>query len=208
MHGRRISPSAEIGGVTHLESIIDQQEGPTCGFEAVENTIQLFYPVGNQLSRNVLIQRASNLGALLTDGSGYILDVSGYQAILQDFRIASTWYAFDHDVLIDAVWNDRAAILLVDGNKLDRPNYSRPGSWHAILVTNLITDLTHETALAYVGIDSNFARQQRIWQCDALEKAANAYGPVTMLITDRPMLWPHRSEHYVRHRDGRTILAQ
>jgi len=199
---------SEIGGVTHFESIIDQQEGATCGFEAVENVLQLYVPVDNNVSRTDLLSRAHAYGALWWDGSSHLLDVGAYQQILQDYGIQSHWAPFSHDALIDAVWSNRVAIVVVDGNLLDPRTYTAPNSWHAIMVTNLVTDLTHRTALAYAGADSNFGGQQRFWSVDVLERASTAFPYWSMLVTDDPARWPRHSAHFVQLPNSRIIRGK
>jgi hypothetical protein len=196
---------SEIGGVIHIESIIDQQEGSMCGFEAVENVLQLYVPVDNSVSHTDLVARAHKYGALGWTGSSYFLDIAGYEPLLRDYGIGSRWTPFSHEALIDAVWSNRVAIVLVDGCQLDPESYSSPNSFHVVVVTNLVTDATRRTALAYVGIDSNFGGRQREWPLDLLARAAEACPHRSMLVTDAPARWPHRSAHYVQLPDKRIV---
>ncbi len=196
---------SEIGGVVNLESIIDQQEGSMCGFEAVENVLQLYVPVDNSISHTDLVTRAFKYGALGWTGSSYFLDIKGYEPLLRDYGILSHWTPFSHEELIEVVWSNRVAIVLVDGSQLDPGSYSAPSSFHVIVVTNVVTDPTRRTALAYVGIDSNFGGREREWPLELLARAAEACPHCSMLVTDIPARWPHRSAHYVQLPDKRIV---
>ena len=195
----------EVGGVIDVEGIIDQQVGATCGFEAVENVLQLYVPVGNDASHTHLVALAHAYGALGWDGKSHILDLAAYVPILRDYGIPSHWEPFSHEALIDVVWNNRVAIVLADGHQLDVRKYPAPKMWHTVVVTNLLTDPTRRTALAYVGIDSNFAGRQVAWRLDVMDRAARVCPHRSMLVTDIPSPWPHRSAHFVQLPDNRIV---
>ncbi len=71
-----------FAGVASIAPIADQQFGPTCGFEAIENVIQLFHNIGNDLFQRDLLPRAKTYGALIPTSNGYVLNPAFYQQIL------------------------------------------------------------------------------------------------------------------------------
>jgi len=196
---------SQIGGVIDVESIIDQQEGSMCGFEAVENVLQLYVAVDNSVSHTDLITLAYKYRALGWTGSSYFLDIKGYEPLLREYGIASHWTPFSHETLMETVCSNRVAIVLVDGSQLDPGSYSTPNSFHVVLVTNLVTDAVHHTPLAYVGVDSNFGGRQREWPLEVLARAAEACPHCSMLVTEAPARWPHRSARYVQLPDKRIV---
>lgn len=201
---------AELGGVTHVEAIADKQRGPTCGFEAVENVIQLYRPEDNDLVDTDLIERARSYGFLQRTPSGPVLDVRGYRQILADYGIKARWCEFDHLILVEAVRNDRVAIAVVDAHRLNPKAYGIPKQGHAVVVTNFISDAPHGAAslpvIGYAGIDSNFPGVEARWSWSAMESACRIMRR-SLLITDSPAQWPHHVDHYAL-RNGKLVAVR
>lgn len=172
--------------------LADKQDGPECGFEAIENVIQHYWPVGNIVSETVLKKFASRHGYLLPDGR---LDHKGYQTLLSYFQIGSRWSAFDHRTLIAALNEDRIAVAILDAYHIDRPNFPTVGSGHAILISKYVMD-SAGFVVRYTGFDSNYEGQMRWWNVHAVEQAAGYYAPTSLLITDYPVHASYRKRPY------------
>jgi hypothetical protein len=172
----------ELGGVKTPRKIIDQQRGPECGYEAVENVVQLVYPFGNNVSEKDLKRRAAFYGFSGTVGGQSVLDPRGYQKLLADYGIASTWSSFNADTLIQALRENRVAVVIVDAAILDPKNYPPSDELHAIVVTNFGVN-SQNTVVRYTGIDSNFGGTERHWRWDRLHNAVAAAG-FKILITE------------------------
>jgi hypothetical protein len=207
LHGQR---PAELGGITHVGAIADKQRGPTCGFEAVENVIQAFYPEDNDLVETDLIERARFYDFLQRTATGPRLDVRGYKQILADYDIEARWHPFDHVLLAEAVQNDRVAIAVVDAHRLNPKAYSIPKQGHAIVVTNFISDAPRGAVslpiVGYAGIDSNFPGVEVRWSWSAMESACRIMRR-PLLITDSPAQWPHHVDHYAL-RNGKLVAVR
>lgn len=169
--------AAYPGGDNHWW-FADQQNGPECGFEAVENTIQQFWPVSNSVSDTILKQLARNYGALMPDGS---LHPAGYRALLQHYQIQSAWYAFDHSLLINALHQRRIVVAIVDASHIDINYPSNSG--HALMLTRVVRDDANRFVIGYQGVDSNYSGQGRWWDAHAFQRAAAYYAPNSLLIT-------------------------
>lgn len=91
---RKTKTQITFGGAAKVAPIADKQVGPTCGFEAIENVIQLFHNYGNDLVQRDLISRAQLYGALIPARDGYALDYRYYSQILHDYHIDAHWYPF------------------------------------------------------------------------------------------------------------------
>jgi hypothetical protein len=198
---------AEIGGPSLVHSIADRQRGPTCGLEAVENVIQLFRPARNDLLETHLIPLAARHGTLVQDPGGFRLETRGYKALLKRFGVAATWHAFDHHTLVAALQQNRVAIAVVDAHTLAPGFYPSPRSWHAVVVTNYVSDKRHVSLLGYVGIDSNFPGEELWWEADDIMLPQGFVFP-SLLITDSPAAWSSTADHYVRLADGTAAPVQ
>lgn len=194
----------EQGGLFDISRVVDQQEGPTCGFEAVETVIQLFRPAGDDLSQRLLPSLAYRNGHLMQDEEGYSLAIAGIRPLLQAFRIPATWSVFDHNVLISALHNDRVVIAVVDANILDPGTYGEPQSWHAIVLTNYVLDARGHV-VGYVGADSNYSHQERWWPHETVRLAAKACRQSPLLITQNAARWAARVSHYRLVGGGRAL---
>lgn len=176
----------ERGGVKTPRSIIDKQVGAECGFEAIENVIQLVHLTGNDISERDLKPRAiQGRHALLRDGD-LLLDIRGYQPLLAAHGIASTWVKFDRSTLVAAIRQNRVAVAIVNPYYLDPKKYPLWGDLHAIVLTNFVTD-PQRKFLAYAGIDSNSGGEERRWAIGAVEDGITAAGLGHVLITDTPI---------------------
>ncbi len=197
-------------GFANVEPIADRQIGPTCGFEAIENIIQLFKNTSNTLTENDLQPRACRYGFAIKGTSGYSLDIAGYVPILADYGISARWYPFDHlRVVIPALQENRGVLLIGDAHCLNPQAYHGPESWHAFLITNYYTDETQIYVLGYIGIDSNFSYQQTPWSYQNVEAAvthaAQRIMSCPVLITDTPGNWPMTARFYRLGRDGHLV---
>jgi hypothetical protein len=175
-------------------NIVERQTGPECGFEAIENFLQCYWPLSNALSEISLKFLAQQRGYLLPDGS---LDVNGYIPLLQQFRITARWAAFDHGELISALRQHRRVIAVVDAHQIDYLNYI-PESGHAIVLTRSVTNNAHSIVHAYRGFDSNFEGEERQWDAAAMERAADFSAPSSLLIADQAVPVTARQPHIVR----------
>lgn len=179
----------EIGGVKTPRRIIDKQKGSECGFEALENMIQLCHGADNNVSERELKPQAIWAGYGLVRGHELLLDVRGYQPLLEAHGINSRWVKYDRPTLVSALRQNRVAVAVVNPYYLDSANYSFWGDLHAIVLSNFATDVARRF-VAYVGMDSNSGGEERRWGIEAVEQAIAA-GLGQVLITDAPI---HRSE--------------
>lgn len=175
----------ELGGVKTPRRIIDQQRGTECGYEAVENALQLVLLLDNNVSERELKVRAVWQGYALSHQGKLYLDVRGYKPLLRAYGVESTWVPFHWNTLTAALRENRVAIAVVDPHLLDPESYSAGGDLHAIVVTNFLTDV-NRNLLGYVGIDSNFGEQERRWRREQFEAAVAAAGG-WILVTDGPI---------------------
>lgn len=175
-------------------SLVDRQNGPECGIEALENLIQCYWPLSNALSETSLKLIAQQQGYLFPDGS---LDLAGYIPLLHRFRITARWVTFNHGDLIAALKQHRRAIAAVDAYWIDYPTYV-PESGHAIVLTRSVTSPDHSIVHAYRGFDSNFAGQERQWDAAAMERGADFYTPSSLLIADQTVPISARQPHLIR----------
>lgn len=198
----------ETGGVKTPRSIIDKQVGTECGFEAIENVIQLVRLTGNDISEIDLKPRAiRGQHAFLRDGD-LLLDVRGYQPLLAAHGIASTWVKFDRPTLVAALRQNRVGVVVVNPYYLDPQSYSFGGDLHAIVLTNFVTD-SQRKFVAYTGMDSNSGGEERRWLIAAVENGIAAAGLGYVLITDAPIhpLYWGNYELMVRGESGFRIVA-
>ncbi|HEY0038707.1 MAG TPA: hypothetical protein VGB66_18550 [Longimicrobium sp.] len=194
--------AVEMGGPSLVRPIVDRQQGPTCGFEAVENVVQLFLPAGNNLSNGHLLRAAQRYGALLQDSTGYLLHTGGYQSLLAEFGIATTWHAFDQPALIAALQENRVAIAVVDAHQIDPRTYPAPQSGHAVVITNFVVDPRGRVVVGYVGVDSNHPGEERWWGARSLQLGAGFPQHLPLLITDSAVRWPMTADYYQRTVSG------
>jgi len=204
-HNKTVS-QMRFAGAAQVEPIADQQIGPTCGFEALENLIQLFYPTDNNFAQRELLPLARDAGCLVRGSDGDSLALKGYQPLLAHFGITARWYPLDHQqVLIPALHANRGVLAIGPGYALN-PNVYAPNGIHAIVITNYYTDEPALQVLGYVGIDSNFPNQQTLWPWQAIEAsltwAQRYYLRLPLLITDAPIRWPSIARYYRLLRSG------
>jgi hypothetical protein len=212
---RNASRNIAFKGFTHIEPIADKQTGPTCGFEAIENIIQLFYKdTPNNLSETDLlpwakthqVQVGNDKQELAVDVSehperpAYVLNHLGYIPILAKYGISAQRYEFNHlQVIIPALQQNKGILLIGDAHCLNPAAY-RPNSYHAFILTNYFVDESETNILGYVGIDSNFANKETSWYCqnveDAAAVAAQRITKLPVLITDMPGNWPSTAKYY------------
>jgi hypothetical protein len=193
----------------NVPSIADRQRGPTCGFEAIENIIQLFHDVDNGLSERDLLLRAMSYGAVLNTRGGRALHISAYQRLLQDYGIASAWYPFDPLVLSSALYNNHGVLAVGEAYYL-KPEMYPGGGAHAFVLTNYCTDTSGRHIVGYTGIDSNLANTEVSWPRQNVERAlhegARSFG-TPLLITARPANWFSKPRYYVMHGRGQLWPA-
>lgn len=163
----------EIGGVKTPRRIIDQQRGSECGYEAVENAIQLVHPVKNNVSERDLKPRSIRYGYAWARKGDLLLDTQGYQPLLTAHQIASKWLQYDRRTLTEALRANRVAIAVVNPHYLDPLRYSFEGDLHAIVITNFATD-SNRKFMAYTGMDSNSGGKEVRWPMEAVERGIAA----------------------------------
>ncbi len=178
--------NVSFGGFAGVESIADVQSGPTCGFEAVENLVQLDNQnVSNSFS-DWLQQGEAYDGGVTQEGA---LNPQHYQHILSSNNIPSHWDTFSHDSIANAVNSDQGVLAIGNAHDLNPSLYPNPEGSHAFVITDTITDdfgnITH-----YKGVDSNIGGSESIWPAQNIENALNNSGySQSLLITDRPLNW-------------------
>jgi hypothetical protein len=207
---RRVGNQIRFKGFKHVEPIADEQSGPTCGFEAIENILQLFHRVSDDLTKRDLLPRALRYGVARPVHGGYSLDIRAYQRILCDYGIIARWYPFDHQqVIIPALRGNHGVLVVGDAHFLNQQAYPYPNSGHAFVLANYYTEETGYFILGYVGIDSNFARQEMVWPYQTVEAAAAWAArnvlPYPVLITDTPGNWPNTAQFYRLTSAGKLV---
>jgi hypothetical protein len=175
----------ELGGVKVPRSIIDQQNGPECGPEAVENVIQLVHLLKNDVSERDLKARAATAGHVVWHNGELYLAVTGYQPLLNAYGIRSSWTPFDWRTLTLALRQNRVAIAIVNPHRLEPESYREEGDLHAIVITNFGVDANRKI-IRVTGIDSNFGGTERHWSARRFRSAVVASG-YHLLITDNPI---------------------
>jgi hypothetical protein len=189
LHG----PSLAFTGFQHVAPIADLQIGPTCGFEAVENLLQLSHPgLGNHLSDCLQQAEALDGGSHVAPG-GYALHPAHYQHILESFGVDSEWLPFSHDALSRLLDANHGVLAVGDAHDLDGSSYPSPGSYHAFVVTDVIRDPIGRI-LGYRGLDSNFAGQEVTWSAQQIEQAIR-HAPLDkgLLATIGELAWPDKT---------------
>jgi hypothetical protein len=199
---RSINPGLRFEGAANVAPLADRQIGPTCGFEALENIIQLFHPLGNDLVERDLLPRARMYGACHLSPQGEFLDPKGYIQILVDYGIASSWYQFDaYNVIVPALMADHVMLAIGDAHFLGYAQTVSLRSWHAFVITNFYTDMTGTALLGFVGIDSNVEGRESAWAYQQIANAVSAI-PTPLLISASPIRWPNRARSYRQNFDG------
>lgn len=184
----------------------DRQVGPECGFEAIENVLQLFVAtVGNEFDDVILRARARSIGAVVPGPDGERLDHRRYADLLLSFGVEASWHAFDDTFLRGALTQNRVAVGVVSATELAPSFYAgaTPPAPHAIVVTNYVLELDG-TFYAYVGLDSNISGQETLWPEDHLAQGAAANGLIStpLLVTTTAVTVPETAPFYQRHADG------
>lgn len=195
-----VNKQITFSGATRVAPLADKQTGATCGFEAIENIIQLFLNVGNNLVEADLLPRALARGVAMPGAGEYRLSIHGYLKILEEYGIPARWYPFDYrQVVIPAQWNNRGVLVVGDAHYLNPQMYPRQLSWHAFVLTNYYTDQSGYHLIGYIGLDSNVPKTEVAWPFQSVESAASwaAQGMGTpVLVTEIPFNWPSRAKYY------------
>lgn len=180
-------------GFAAIEPLADLQVGPTCGFEAIENFIQLGNPgCTNTLSDYLQQSEFFDGGGKLVPG-GVALDPLHYQHILGDFGIGTQWYDFSHETLTQAVEGNRGVLAVGDAHFLDPTAYSSKNAYHAFMITDVTRGPSGEIT-GYKGLDSNFQQKEVYWTPEAIENALR-HSPLRqpLLISMQEMKWPYKT---------------
>lgn len=199
-----------FSGAAHIAPLADKQHGPTCGFESIENLIQLFRPAGNNLTETDLIPRARHYGLTVENLDGPTLAMQGYLPILTDYHIPAAWYPVDfQQVIVPALLNNLGVVAIGDAYPLNPSDYP-PNAAHAFLIANLVVDVSEQFIVGFSGIDSNFA-QESWWPFDAVYRAlawgTNYLAPTPVLVTGVPIQWPGRARYYKQDGLGNVIAV-
>lgn len=180
-------------GLTAIEPLADLQVGPTCGFEAIENFIQINNPgytntLSDYLQRSELFDSG---GHLVT--AGMALDPMHYQHILSDFGIQTQWHQFSHNDLAQAIDENRGVLAVGDAHYLDPATYPSEHSYHAFMITD-ITRGPLGNITCYKGIDSNFSQLEVHWSPEAIKSALkNSQLRQPLLVSLQEMKWPYKT---------------
>jgi hypothetical protein len=209
---RTVGTQVQFSGLSYVERLADKQIGPTCGFEAIENIIQLFRREENDLTERYLIPRSDQLGFTQYDNRGPSLALQGYIPLLKDFNIPAQWYPFDHrQVIIPALRSNRGVLAVGDATFLNQQLYPAVGSWHAFILTNFYTDQSTNFIIGYVGIDSNIARAEVFWPLDSVGGALSTFSVIRkhppVLLTDNPTTWKSTAKFYYQTALGNLLPA-
>lgn len=197
-----IVPGLRFRGAANTAALADLQQGPTCGFEAVENIIQLFANYGNDLTEKDLIPRARQYNALRAAPGGVSLSPAAYVRILVDYGIKASWFPFDVvNIVLPALLADHAILAVGDAHFLGYSPPAPQGSWHAFIITNFYTDYDEKYAFGLIGIDSNYAGSERAWPFSAISAAVKNI-PLPLLVTSSPIKWGNRVRNYKLMQDG------
>ena len=177
--------NVSFGGFTHVESIADQQTGPTCSYETIENLLQLAVP---GLPNNY----SESLAEWIKQKS---LDPSYWHGILQNVEIPSQWYNFDHNTLISALNKNLGVAVIGNPHYLDPtlyPNIDDP--LHAFTLTD-VWKTPNGSILGYKGIDSNCPGREMHWTLDQVQQASEHGGGWArkVFVTLVPLAWPFKT---------------
>jgi len=211
IHRSQIQNQITFMGLKDVEVLADKQVGPTCGFEAIENIIQLFHRVGNDLSQTDLLPRARTVGAAVRCPTGEALDIHAYNWLLGQYGIPATWYAFNHNnVLLPAVSLNRGVILIVHAPYLDPLTYPDPSNVsHAIVLTHYYVNEFTGLIEGYVGMDSNVEHKVVAWPHEFVEQAVlwvlQHITPEPVLVTDIPVTWPSPTSYYIHNAANQVV---
>ena len=216
---KNISHQVRFKGVTNESTISNKQQGPTCGFEAIANIIELCIPeyAGRDLVKEELFGRAQRYGAVDQQGA---LAICAFQRILQDYSISALWYPFDHyQVILPALLNNLGVLIVGDAYFLNSEVYQQSGS-HAFILTNYYTEESGHYIVGYTGVDSNFSFQRRdgqfregenFWPYQRVENAARGlasyYANSPVLITSQQSRWPDAVRYYRRTMAGQFLAV-
>lgn len=190
-----IRPGLRFRGVTNVATLADLQVGPTCGFEAVENVIQLFRTAGNDLVEKDLIPRATHYDLVFIGKDGTYLKVEGYIKLLEDYGIRAAWYPFDpSNIVFPCLLANHVIIAVGDLHYLgyDPP---APHGRHAFVITNYYLDPVGAQILGFVGLDLNVQNRELVWSFDAIRAAVTGI-QLPLLITLAPANWSSRAPGY------------
>ena len=167
-------------GFRNTALIADRQTGPTCGYEALENGIQLVINdkggANNQLStvmRKMVAQDPLGWGAgkVVYEGKSYwALPFCKYTKMLGEFKIDSSLSHFSHEKLQHALTENRPVIICGDVGYLPQ-QYDQNGM-HAVIVT----DWDKQSGL-YTIVDSNFPKESYRLDSQTLERFVNGSLP-------------------------------
>jgi hypothetical protein len=200
---RQYQRQLRFSGAAHIQQLADKQKGPTCGFEAIENLIQLFHTAGNDLAETVLIPKALQNGYVRHEKDGLHLPLHGYRPILAGFGMDAYWFPPDfYNVIIPAL-NCNLSIVVV-GNAYFLAPYTygmiRP---HAFLISNYCVNPTRHFVEGLVGLDSNFAGQECQWSIQSIQQAlywmVQNIMPTPVLVTAQPIRWTNKAPYYRRN---------
>lgn len=180
-------------GLTAIEPIADIQKGPTCGFEAIENIIQLSsLNYNNSLSEYLQHSELFDGGAVSVNG-GFALNPEHYRHILHDFGVETDWHQFNNQTLVNAISENKGILAVGDAHYLDANSYPEINSFHAFVITDADFD-DNGCVIKYKGIDSNFPNAETRWSPDSIKLALD-HSPIRMplLISNHEMNWPHKT---------------
>ena len=186
-------------GFREVSLVADRQVGPTCGYEMLENSIQLMINgktgANNQLStvmQKMVAQNPLEWGAVKIAYEGkfyWMLPFGKYPKMLGEFKIDSGLSRFSHEKLQRAVAENRPVIVCGDVGAL--PNYEQNGI-HAVV----ITDWDAQKGV-YTIVDSNFKGTTYQVDKSTLERFVNGHLPEelknsacgTMVVINNRAAW-------------------
>lgn len=205
----KIDPDARVGGsavafkgLTHVESIADIQKAGTCWAESIENMVQLMHGDTrgkyNGLSEHIIEKvaadpqkwNATEFPYEENELDRWNIPPYNYAAMLKEFGVEAKTTRFSHEVLQNALMENRPVILGGDVKYMNEKYNQRGG--HALVAVSWEPD-----SKKYVLLDSNFKEVYKV-SPDVLEKFVKGafmdkvsnllWGNMTVAQT--PAKWP------------------
>lgn len=222
-HERSLDDAVRFSGLVDVSHVASGQEGPTCGFEAIESLIRLYRPdvnqqYGSSLSDVDLISRASAAGFAFVQSDGMALHPAGYRFLLAEYGLPShfmPWFgdgSMPYPYLTAVLRAGRLAMVVAAPRQLDPQTYHGvpESARHALVVSNYVVDGATGLLDALVGIDSNLVGRQVVWPLANFDKATTSpkvwREPWSALWVDLVPPGP-QTPFFVRNAAGQLVAA-
>lgn len=157
-----------FSGAVNTQRLADLQDGPTCGFEAIENVIQLYHNLNNDLHRDLIAWGHATRNCVPAQG-GYSLNESGYVPLLNHYGIGSEWAAYQQAGLVSILNQNRIALAVLYARYL-YPGHGLTTETHAIVIQNFYVGEHSRQVEGYVGLDSNRESKESFWELSTIQQ--------------------------------------